>query len=241
MLQHLTIIHSDGHVIVVDKPAGIAVHAGAGRAEGTLVDALLKRFPDLADINLDHGNVNNNSDLDRPGIVHRIDMDTSGLMVIGRSPEAVSDLSNQIRNRLVDRRYTALVRGMPYPAIGIIDAPIGRDSKDRTRQCVSANGRPARTKYRVLESFGEPDPSFSLLELKLETGRMHQIRVHMQSIGHPVVGDKTYGGGNALFGLNRQFLHAHRLTFKHPDSGEKVQFHSRLPSDLTNTLNALQS
>ena len=241
MLHHLTIVHSDGHVIVVDKPAGIAVHAGAGRAEGTLVDALLRRFPDLSDINLDRGNVNNNSEQDRPGIVHRIDMDTSGLMVVGRTPEAMSDLSDQIRNRLVDRRYTALVRGMPYPAIGIIDAPIGRDSNDRTRQCVSANGRPARTRYRVLESFGEPDPSFSLLELKLETGRMHQIRVHMQSIGHPVIGDKTYGGGNALFGLNRQFLHAHRLTFKHSGSGEKVQFHSDLPTDLTNVLNTLQN
>ena len=241
MLQHLTIVHSDGHVIVVDKPAGIAVHAGAGRAEGTLIDGLLEYFPDLANINLDRGNVNDNSDLDRPGIVHRLDMDTSGLMVVGRAPEAVSDLSDQIRNRLVDRRYAALVRGMPYPAIGIIDAPIGRDTKDRTRQRVSANGRPARTRYRVLESFGHPDPNFSLLELRLETGRMHQIRVHMQSIGHPVIGDQTYGGGNALFGLNRQFLHAHRLTFKHPDSGEKVQFHSHLPTDLTNVLNALQN
>ena len=241
MSDHLTIIHSDRHVILVDKPAGIAVHAGAGRAEGTLIDALLKKFPDLANINLDRGNVNGNSDLDRPGIVHRLDMDTSGLMVVGRTPESVSDLSNQIRNRSVDRRYTALVRGMPHPAIGIIDAPIGRDTKDRTRQRVSVNGRPARTRYRVLESFGHPDPSFSLLELRLETGRMHQIRVHMQSIGHPVIGDKTYGGGNALFGLNRQFLHAHRLTFKHPDSGEKVQFHSHLPTDLINVLNALQN
>ncbi len=226
----IPIVHADHHLIVVDKPAGLAVHPGAGRRRGTLVNALLHRFPEISDV----------GDIERPGIVHRLDIDTSGLMVVARKTISFRALSDAIRARQIDRRYTALVRGRPHHEAGIVDAPIGRDSANPTRQSISRRGREARTRYRVLETFGAGSNLKSLLEIKLETGRMHQIRVHMQAIGHPVSDDPIYGGIESKTGLIRQFLHAHRLSFSHPISGEALQFEAPLPEDLATVLNSLR-
>jgi 23S rRNA pseudouridine1911/1915/1917 synthase len=172
--------------------------------------------------------------------VHRLDRDTSGLLVIALSADGFSQLSEMIRNREITRIYTALVHGQPESSAGVVDAPIGRDPFIRTRQAVIDNGRPARTHYRVTGEFGE----FSLLEVRLETGRMHQIRVHMEAIGHPVVGDQTYGkrqvaAGTALGDLRRQFLHASTLEFNHPVSNEQLSVVSELPADLQTVLDSL--
>ncbi len=216
-------MHSDEHVIVVDKPPGIAVHPGAGRSIDTLVDALLEIFPEIAEI----------EETERPGIVHRLDIDTSGLMVVARTALAAEHLSREIKSRSVERRYTALVKGGPHPQLGIIDAPIGRDPRNRRRQAVASDGRAARTRYRVIETItrGSKD-TLSLLEIKLETGRTHQIRVHMYAIGHPIMGDRTYGRDNSMEGLKRQFLHAHQIAFSHPVTSERHIYRSDLPHDL---------
>lgn len=227
----LDIVFEDEHLLVVDKPAGLAVHPGAGRTDGTLANALIHRFPNISQV----------GDPERPGIVHRLDADTSGLMVVARTPSARASLSEAIRTRSVDRRYVALVAGRPRHSAAVIEAPIRRDAGNPTRQAVNPSGRPARTRYRITQTFGQGARSVSLLELKLETGRMHQIRVHLQSIGHPVVGDETYGARIRLPGLTRQFLHAYRLAFTHPSSGEMLRFESPLPDDLSNALKSVKN
>ncbi len=216
------IAYEDDHVIVVDKPAGMAVHAGAGRMDGTLVNGLLARYPDLANL----------EPIERPGIVHRLDADTSGLMVVGRTSEAVSVLSAAIKSREVDRRYTAMVVGKLPEQMGVIDRPIGRHPTIRTRQAVVRGGRPARTRFAFFAGFEAFGKRLSLINLKLETGRTHQIRVHLQAIGNPIVGDPVYGVMIPELSLRRQFLHANQLSFSHPITGEYLTFRSMLPLDL---------
>jgi 23S rRNA pseudouridine1911/1915/1917 synthase len=217
----LPLVHVDDDVIVVDKPAGLVVHPGAGQSTGTLAQALLGRFPDLA----------GTGDPERPGIVHRLDKGTSGLLVVARSPAAYTSLVAQLGARSVDRRYLALAVGTVETDAGTIDAPVGRRSTDRTRMAVVAGGRPARTHYRVLTRYTEPAEA-TLLECKLETGRTHQVRVHLAAIGHPVVGDSRYGGSRQTIPVDRPFLHAAELAFDHPTSGIRCRFESPLPADL---------
>ena len=214
------IVHADADLIVVDKPAGVTVHPGAGRSSGTLLNGLLARFPDLAGV----------GDPERPGIVHRLDSGTSGLMAVARTPGAYVSLVDQLSSRTVDRRYLALAWGRFESPEGVVDAPVGRSGGDRTRMAVSARGREARTRYRV--DHGYEDPLVTLVECRLETGRTHQIRVHLSAIGHPVVGDARYGGSRPAVPLKRPFLHAWRLGLDHPATGERLEFTSPLPTDL---------
>jgi 23S rRNA pseudouridine1911/1915/1917 synthase len=225
----LPLVHVDDDVIVVDKPAGLVVHPGAGRATGTLVQALLGRFPGMAGA----------GDPQRPGIVHRLDKGTSGLLVVARSPVAYESLVAQLAARTVDRRYLALAVGIIETDAGVVDAPVGRRSTDRTRMAVVAGGRPARTHYRVLTRFTEPAEA-TLVECKLETGRTHQVRVHLGAIGHPVVGDARYGGARQAVPVARPFLHAAQLAFDHPVTAERCHFESPLPADLEAVLASLQ-
>jgi 23S rRNA pseudouridine1911/1915/1917 synthase len=219
--DELALVHVDADVVVVDKPAGLVVHPGAGRATGTLAQALLGRFPDMA----------RTGDPARPGIVHRLDKGTSGLLVVARSQTAYDSLVAQLAARTVDRRYLALAVGTIETDAGVVDAPVGRRSTDRTRMAVVAGGRPARTHYRVLARFTEP-ADVTFVECKLETGRTHQVRVHLAAIGHPVVGDARYGGARQSVPVARPFLHAAHLAFDHPTTGERCQFDSPLPADL---------
>jgi 23S rRNA pseudouridine1911/1915/1917 synthase len=217
----LPIVYVDDDVIVVDKPAGLVVHPGAGRSTGTLVQALLGRYPDMAAT----------GDPDRPGIVHRLDKGTSGVLVVARSPAAYDSLVGQLAARTVDRRYLALAVGCIETDAGVVDAPVGRRSTDRTRMAVVAGGRPARTHYKVLRRYTEPTDA-TFVECKLETGRTHQVRVHLAAIGHPVVGDARYGGARQAVPVARPFLHAAQLAFDHPTTGERRHFESPLPADL---------
>ena len=212
-------------VIVVHKPAGLVVHPGAGHEHGTLVQGLLARFPELATV----------GDRRRPGIVHRLDRDTSGLLVVARSAEAYDALVHALAAHDVERRYLALVRGVPAAARAVIDAPIGRSTRRRTRMAVRAAGRPARTTYERIASNAEGRAT--LLECRLETGRTHQIRVHLAAIGHPVIGDAAYGTDTEPI-LGRPFLHAHRLGFTHPRTGQPRSYHAALPEDLVAALHA---
>ena len=226
----LDVVYEDDDIAVIDKPAGTAVHPGAGRDSGTLVNAVVARWPRIADV----------GEPGRPGVVHRLDRDTSGLLVIALKDEAYSRLSEMILKREIERIYTTLVHGHPASAAGVVDAPIGRDPHHRTRQAIVENGRPSRTHYRVVRKYED----YSLLEVRLETGRMHQVRVHMDAISHPVVGDQTYGkrgvaANGAIGRLDRQFLHASRLEFRHPISGEPVSVNSELPDDLASVLASL--
>ena len=234
------VVYADAEVIVVDKPADMVVHPGAGRSEGTLVHGLVARFPDVAQLGGD-----------RPGIVHRLDKGTSGLLVVARTAAAREDLVAQLASRRVERRYAALVWGIVEAETGLIDAPLGRAERDRTRMTVRAGGREARTRYAVEGRFHEPVEA-TLLECRLETGRTHQIRAHLAAIGHPVMGDARYGRGQAgagamkrapaalpRLGRDRQWLHARRLAFDHPASHERMTFESPLPDDLATVLRAL--
>jgi 23S rRNA pseudouridine1911/1915/1917 synthase len=205
---------------VVDKPAGLLVHPAAGQYTGTLVNALLARCPDLGGID---GSI-------RPGIVHRLDKDTSGLMVIAKNNAAQTSLSRQIKQRSITKGYLALVTGRLSPEHGAIEGPIGRHPNDRKRMAVVTGGREARTNYQVIKYLD----GYTLLEAMPETGRTHQIRVHLSAIGHPVFGDPVYGKKSLLLG--RQFLHAHRLGFRLPSSGEYVEFKSALPPELEGIL-----
>lgn len=223
------VAYEDDHVVVVDKPAGMAVHTGAGRSDGTLVNALLARYPELAEL----------EPVERPGIVHRLDMDTSGLMVVARTADAAASLSAAIRAHVVDRRYVALVVGKFLHVPGVIDRPIGRHPTIRTRQAVVSGGRPARTRFAFAAGYQAFGKTFSMVNLKLETGRTHQIRVHMQAIGYPILGDPVYGVTLQEVPLERQFLHAHRLSFTHPITGEDLTFESPLPRDLKTALNKI--
>ncbi|MBI2863267.1 MAG: RluA family pseudouridine synthase [Chloroflexi bacterium] len=217
----LTEVFEDADLIVVDKPAGLVVHPAAGHEHGTLVNALLGRHPELAGI---AGTI-------RPGIVHRLDKDTSGLMAVAKNDRAQRSLSQQIKDRQMLKRYVTLVAGKVAPEVGTIDAPIGRDLRQRKRMAISPGGRPARTHYRVLRHF---DGDYTLVEATLETGRTHQIRVHFAATGHPVVGDPVYGKKSPL--VARQFLHAGTLGFRLPSTGEWVEFTSLLPPDLHQAL-----
>jgi 23S rRNA pseudouridine1911/1915/1917 synthase len=216
----LHVVWEDEHLLVVDKPAGIVVHPGVGHESGgTLVHGLLA---------LDAAG----GDEDRPGIVHRLDRDTSGLLVVARSDEAHERLQEQIRRRLVVRRYLALVKGTPRSRSGRIEAPIGRDRVDRTRHSLdTASPRDAVTLFEVIELLGPR----ALLSVTLETGRTHQIRVHLEAIGLLVSGDPVYGSSGDL-GLERQFLHAAGLAFDHPFTGERLELESPLPEDLATAL-----
>ncbi len=219
----LAVVYEDGDLLVVDKPPGLAVHPSPGHSEGTLVNAVLARCPDLQGIG---GSL-------RPGIVHRLDKDTSGLMVVAKNEVAHSHLSRQIKERSITKGYQALTLGYVRPEEGIIEAPVGRDPRNRKRMAIVASGRAARTRYRVMERLS----GFSLVEVWPETGRTHQIRVHFASISHPLAGDVIYGGRTP--GLERQFLHAHRLGFRLPGTGEYVEFASPLPPDLKTFLDGL--
>jgi 23S rRNA pseudouridine1911/1915/1917 synthase len=216
------VVHEDADVIVVDKPAGLVVHPGAGNRDATLVHGLLSRYPELEGVG---------DDPIRPGIVHRLDAGSSGLLVVARTARAHAGLVEQFAAHRATRRYVALVWGHPGTPHGVIDAPIGRDRRDPLRMAVVADGRPSRTEYEVRERFVAP-AELALLECRLETGRTHQIRVHLASIDHPLVGDTTYGARRPVLGLERPFLHAAELAFDHPGTGERVTFHSDLPADL---------
>jgi 23S rRNA pseudouridine1911/1915/1917 synthase len=221
-----TVVHEDADVVVIDKPAGLVVHPGAGHGTGTLVHGLLARYPDIA----------GTGDPARPGIVHRLDKETSGLLIVARTPDAYDALVAQLAAREVTRRYLALVWGTLESPRGLIDAPVGRSARMPTRMAVSSRGREARTSYEVATAFTEPVPT-SLLRCGLETGRTHQIRVHLAAIGHPVVGDRRYGGHKDPFtDVARFFLHAERLAFDHPRTGARLTFESPLPEDLAEVL-----
>ena len=220
----LTVVYQDAELIVVDKPAGLSVHPGPGHPDGTLVNALLALCPDIQGV----------GGVIRPGIVHRLDKDTSGLMVVAKTEAVHRSLSEQIKARKVDKGYLALAIGVPDPPQGRVDAPISRDPRHRKRMAVVLGGRDSRTAYRVLERIA----GYSLLELDLETGRTHQIRVHLAYLGHPLLGDGLYGKRSPL--LERHFLHAHRLGFQHPLSGETLELRSELPPDLAQVVEELR-
>ncbi|MFZ4812165.1 MAG: RluA family pseudouridine synthase [Ilumatobacteraceae bacterium] len=222
------VIYVDDDVIVIDKQAGLVVHPGAGHPDGTLVNGLLARFPEISDV----------GQQGRPGIVHRLDVGTSGLLVVARSPLAYDVLVAALAARDVGRRYRTLVWGHPANPIGVIDAPIGRDHRDPMKMAVVVDGKPARTQYRVLRGFREP-ADVSELECRLETGRTHQIRVHLAAIGHPVVGDGAYGGARSGVTPPRPVLHAAELSFEHPATHETMSFSSTVPDDLRAVFDSL--
>ncbi|MEL5848994.1 MAG: 23S rRNA pseudouridine(1911/1915/1917) synthase RluD [Candidatus Igneacidithiobacillus chanchocoensis] len=230
----LHIVHEDEEILVIDKPAGMLTHPGAGHPDGTLANAVLAHCPD-------------NKHLPRAGIVHRLDKDTSGLLVVAKTEHARQDLTEQLAERSMHREYLALVLGAMTGG-GRVEAPIGRHPQDRLRMTVRDDGRPARTDYRLAERF----PRHTLLRLRLATGRTHQIRVHMRHIGHPLVGDPVYGGRAVLpagldpeamtlwRGFQRQALHAWRLELEHPASGEACAWESPLPADMEALLTLLR-
>jgi 23S rRNA pseudouridine1911/1915/1917 synthase len=212
------VVHLDDDLAVIEKPAGLVVHTAPSHKDETLVDLL-------------EGVLGGGED-DRPGIVHRLDKDTSGLMVVARSERAHRELARAVKAREVEREYTALVEGHLDSRSGTIDAPLGRHRRRRTKRAVKGTGsREARTHFEVIEML----PADTLVHARLETGRTHQIRVHFASIGHPVAGDPEYGS-SGRHGLGRQFLHASRLAFTHPTTGERMEFRSGLPGDLREAL-----
>lgn len=232
------VVYEDPDLLVVDKPAGVVVHPGAGHRTGTLVAGLLARYPDLARAGREGA-----GDPSRPGIVHRLDKDTSGLLVVARNPYAWRSLVAQLSARSMGRVYEALVLGRLAADAGSIDAPIGRSARDRTRMAVTVEGRPAKTRYRVLQRFSEP-AEVTLVDVTLESGRTHQIRVHFAAIGHPVAGDSRYRGmlvpaARAAIGLERHFLHAGTLRLVHPRTGELCEWTAPLPDDLVAVLRRL--
>jgi len=220
--QRFEIAYEDEHLLVVDKPPGLVVHPARGHREGTL-SQLLAGVAGGGGVGGDHN---------RPGIVHRLDRDTSGLLVVARSEEAHRLLQRALAERRIEREYLALVEGRPPARSGTIEAPIGRDPRVRTRMAAGGNfAREARTHFTLQRAL----PAYSLLCLRLDTGRTHQIRVHLQAIGHPVAGDPEYGTPG-LLGLERQFLHAARLALAHPFTGEPLEVRSPLPADLAAAL-----
>lgn len=223
------VLYEDDHILVVDKPAGLVVHPGAGNDSGTLVHGLLQRFADIA--------VNQPGDPERPGIVHRLDAGTSGLLVVARTEDAYQQLVKDMKARRIERRYLALCWGELQPDKGVIDAPIGRSQNDRTKMAVSARGRTARTRYEVLAR--SDDPTLSLVAAQLETGRTHQIRVHLAALKHPVVGDGRYGGVRQGLQMTRPFLHARSLRLAHPITGAETYVESQIPADLQKVIKQL--
>ena len=220
----LEVVYDDPDLIVVSKPAGLTVHPAPGHPDRTLVNAVLALAPEVADA----------GDVLRPGVVHRLDKDTSGLIVVAKNEQAHADLSRQFKERSVSKGYTALVQGAPEPAAAVIDAPIGRHPVHRKRMAVVSSGRSALTRYTTVERLR----GFTLLDVRPSTGRTHQIRVHLASIGHPVAGDAVYGRRET--GLARQFLHADLLGFRLPSSGEEIELKADLPEDLERFLQSLR-
>ena len=223
----LDIVYENQDIIVVNKPAGMVVHPAYGHRSGTLVNAVLAHCPELAGLD----------GTQRPGIVHRLDKDTSGLIIVAKNEAAKQSLQRQFKGREVRKLYLALVEGQLEPERGIIEASIGRDPKRRKLMAVVPGGREARTEYRVLERF----PMHTLVEVEPKTGRTHQVRVHFAFIGHPVAGDRVYGFRKQRLGLERQFLHAQTLGFKLPSTGRYVEFTAELPGDLRGILEDLKS
>ncbi len=224
----LHVIYEDQALAVLDKPAGLVVHPAHGHAAGTLWNGLMARYPELRAWPKDER---------WPGLVHRLDRDTSGVMVVARTPEARDALRAQFKASQVRKVYLALVIGRPEHEQAHIDAPIARDPQHRQRMAVVEGGRPARTDYRVLEHLG----NYTLLEARPLTGRTHQIRVHLAAIGHPVAGDRVYGPERQRLRLGRPFLHAAELTFRHPLTGQEMAFHAPLPGELERVLGGLRS
>lgn len=218
---NINVVFSDPDVVVVNKAPGIVVHPGAGNPRGTLINGALALFPEIAQV----------GDPLRPGVVHRLDAGTSGLMLLARSQPAYETLVLALSERRVMRRYEALVWGHPAVTSGVIDAPIGRDHRDPTKMAVVVDGRFARTRYEVRKTFVEPMAT-ALVECELDTGRTHQIRVHLASIGHPVVGDPTYGGARSSLSSPRPLLHAARIGFTHPVTGQEMVFDADMPDDM---------
>jgi 23S rRNA pseudouridine1911/1915/1917 synthase len=228
----LKVVYEDRALLVVDKPAGMVVHPAPGHSSGTLVNALLAYYPELVDV----GDK-------RPGIVHRLDRDTSGLILVAKNEKARRALQRQFKDRLVHKVYLALLDGQLQPAWGRIEAPVGRDPQHRQRMAILAGGREAITEYHVLEYFqrvGSTADDYTLVEVEPHTGRTHQIRVHMASIEHAVVGDIVYGRRRSRLPVARQFLHAWKLGFKHPTAGQRMDLESPLPADLSEILDSLR-
>ena len=221
----LGVVYQDRDILVVDKPAGLVVHPGPGHPDRTLVNAVLALCPDLQGIG---GTI-------RPGIVHRLDKDTSGLLVIAKSDQAHARLADQLKERAFNKLYLALVHGHLSPGEAMIDAPIGRDSRNRKRMAVVDGGREAATRYKTVKRY----VGYTLAEAQPVTGRTHQIRVHFASMGHPIAGDSTYGKPHSA--LDRHFLHANRLGLRHPSTGRYVEFESELAGDLRSFLTGLET
>lgn len=221
----LDVLFEDEALAVVNKPPGMVVHPGPGHQQDTLANALLDRYPELA-----------GQGSGRPGIVHRLDKDTSGLIVVARTPAAMLHLKAQFKNRTVEKTYLALVQGQPESPSGLIDVPIGRHPRRRKLMAPTPDGKPARTHYTVVEGF----PDFSLLSVRPETGRTHQIRVHLSWLGYPVVGDKLYGPRRSPLAAGRQLLHAWRLKLTHPASEAPLTFEAPLPPDFVEILEGLR-
>lgn len=229
----LDVVHVDELVIVVNKPADLVVHPGSGHAVGTMVNGLLARFPEIAEV----------GEPERPGIVHRLDRGTSGLLVVARTQTSYHALTTALSRREVHRGYVALVKGLPADDRGVIDAPVGRSNRHPTKMAVTADGRPARTHYQVtarMPADADTPGAFdsARLELQLESGRTHQIRVHLAAIGHPVLGDDLYGGPRAP-GISRPALHAQTLGFAHPETGDQLRFEVHPPEDFTDLFRRL--
>jgi 23S rRNA pseudouridine1911/1915/1917 synthase len=220
----LKVVYEDNDLLVIDKPPGLTVHPSPGQTEHTLINFLLSSHPELREMRSEY----------RPGIVHRLDKDTSGLIIIAKNIETQNYLINQFKQRLVDKIYVALVNGRLTPAEGIIEAPVGRSAGDRKRMAITTSGKPARSGYKVLKYYKD----YTMVEVKLETGRTHQIRVHFAAIGYPLVGDPVYGVASDL--IARQFLHACCLSFRLP-SGKMISLKSELPDDLDNVLRILDT
>ncbi|MPZ52826.1 MAG: RluA family pseudouridine synthase [Acidimicrobiia bacterium] len=214
--------HEDEHIIVVDKPPGVVTHPGAGNRTGTLAGGLLHRFPEIEGV----------GQRDRWGLVHRLDRDTSGLLLVARTSESYLHLVDAMRQRRISRRYLALVAGRLELPTGMIEAPIARDPRQPTRMRVDAEGKDAVTHYEEVRTVDDD----TMVEVALETGRTHQIRVHMAAIDHPVIGDRVYGSGSTVRGMTRLFLHAHHLGLDHPMWDERLEIDSPLPGDLADRL-----
>lgn len=220
-------VHVDPHVFVVNKRPGQIVHPGSGHDRGTIVQGVLATYPEIETV----------GQMKRPGVVHRLDKGTSGVFMIARTELAYESLTEQLRDRTVARRYLTVAWGHASTPRGVVEAPIGRAVRDPTRMVVRNDGKPARTSYAVEAAWD--DPVVSLLACTLDTGRTHQIRVHLDAINHPVVGDARYGGGRAALGLDRPALHASELGFTHPETGEWLEFSVSLPDDMAALLERL--
>ena len=223
------IVYEDEHFVVIDKPSGLVVHPAASQKNRTMANGLLSLYPEIATV----------GEPERPGIVHRLDKGTSGLLVAALSNESYLSLIRQLQDRTIERMYTALIIGSLEAEKGIIDAPLGRDPKNPIRRAVVSNGKDARTRYEEIERFQSTE-NYTLVKCELETGRTHQIRAHFSAIGHPIAGDSLYGASKTSNYLSRPFLHSSSLAFQHPISGEHLRFTSEIPEDLQKTLDMVQ-